>query len=129
MNTLEANSIRTGKTDGAMVGMDILSKLQPSSSGPGRLDQIRSLSSFGRDCPKTGPHFSGSCPNTWRRNPVPSIIRYHLISNIGKPRRLKPPLFSHRTRNPAADATNGQAAALFSCTTGYRHAVRLARDL
>jgi hypothetical protein len=28
MKTLEANSIRTGKTDGEMVGMDVLSKFE-----------------------------------------------------------------------------------------------------
>jgi hypothetical protein len=39
MKTLEANSIRTGKTDGEMAGMDDLSKFRrsPMSVEPGSL--------------------------------------------------------------------------------------------
>jgi hypothetical protein len=33
MNTLEANSIRTGKTVGEIVGMDVLSKIPASTRG------------------------------------------------------------------------------------------------
>jgi hypothetical protein len=44
MKTFEANSIRTGKTDGEMVGMNILSKPQYQDRRENRIPSLQSIS-------------------------------------------------------------------------------------